>query len=391
MARGPIAGLMGELLIELQDLFSFFFSSKFAQNGHLATANDFVFGNPHEMPLEEIGRALAAATEPQNESWYAYKLSEDEPREVIAETLRESHGLAFTPSDLHMTNGAFGGIALALRALIDPGDEVVYQLPPWFFYHPMIRSVGGVPVPVMVREDDWDLDLEAIEAAITERTRMVIVNTPNNPTGRIYPAETLASLGEILRAASVRNGRPVYLLSDESYNRIVYEPHVFESPLRHYERSLLVYTYGKTLLAPGLRIGYLALPPGAPDGDAIRGALMMAATTNGWAFPVSLLQQALPDLEKLSIDLGALQKKRDRMVTALRDAGYEVHEPEGTFYLLPKCPGEEDEFIDRLADQEVYVLPGKLIDLPGTFRISLTANDEMIDRALPVFTAAGRP
>ncbi len=391
MAGGPIAGLMGELLIELQELFGFLFSSKFAQNRHLPTANDFVFGNPHEMPLEEIGRALAAATVPQNESWYAYKLSEDEPREVIAATLRASHGLAFTPSNLHMTNGAFGGIALALRALVDPGDEVIYQLPPWFFYHPMIRSVGGVPVPVMVRTDDWDLDLEAIEAAITKRTRMVILNTPNNPTGRIYPAETLASLGEILRAASDRNGRPVYLLSDESYNRIVFEPNVFETPLRHYERSLLVYTYGKTLLAPGLRIGYLALPPGAPDGDAIGGALMMAATTSGWAFPVSLLQQALPDLEKLSIDLGELQKKRDRMVSELRDAGYELHEPEGTFYLLPKCPGDEDEFIYRLADQEVYVLPGKLIDLPGTFRVSLTANDEMIDRALPIFASAARP
>ena len=388
MAGEPTSRLMNELLGEMGELFNFLLGSRWAQNRHLPTANDFVVGNPQEMPVEGIAQALVAAAEPRDKDWFAYKLSEDEPREVVAASLRGTHGLEFTPSDVFMTNGAFGGIALALRALIDPGDEVIYQLPPWFFYHPMIRSVGAVPVPVMVRTDDFDLDLEAIEAAITDRTRMVIVNTPNNPTGRIYPPETLAGLADILRAAEERNGRPLYLLSDEAYNRIVYEPNAFESPLRHYERSILVYTYGKTLLAPGLRLGYLALPPGAPDRDAISAALMMATTTSGWAFPVSLLQQALPDLEKLSIDLGALQRKRDRMVGGLREAGYELHEPEGTFYLLPKCPGDEDEFIEKLADQETYVLPGKLVDLPGYFRISLTANEQMIDRALPVFASA---
>lgn len=391
MGDAAVSSVMSRLIGDMSELFGFLLDSPWAERRHLPTANDFVVGNPQEMPLPGISDALVKAAEPRDKDWFAYKLSEDASREAVAEALRESHGLPFSPHDVFMTNGAFGGIAVALRAVVEPGDEVIYMLPPWFFYHPIIVASGGTPVPVPVEAERFDLDLEAIEAAITDRTRVVMVNSPNNPTGRIYPAETLARLGEILRAASERNGRPVYLLSDESYNRILFDGASFVSPVAHYERSLLIYTYGKTLLAPGLRMGYIAVPPGAPDRDALWPALMMAATTMGWAFPVSLLQQALPDLQELSIDLKHLEEKRDRMVEGLRAAGYELHVPEGTFYLLPKSPIDDDwEFTNRLAEQETYVLPGRLIDSPGRFRISLTANDEMIDRALPVFAAASR-
>ena len=242
---------------------------------------------------------------------------------------------------------------------------------------------------VPVRRDTWDLDLAAIEAAITERTRMVIVNSPNNPTGRIYPPETLERLGEILRAASGRNGRAVYLLSDESYSRIVYDGRDFPTPTRFYADSFLIYTYGKTLLTPGTRVGYVALPPEMPEREEMRGALFLSSVANGWQFPNAVALHALPDFEHLSIDIPQLQRRRDKVVPALQEAGYETHSPEGTFYLLVKAPWENDlAFTELLAEQDVFVLPGSLIDSPGYFRVSLTASDEMVERGLPGFAAA---
>jgi aspartate aminotransferase len=386
----PVSRLIMELGDELSDLNRFFFDSPWVRGRHLPTANDFAVGNPQEMPVPGIAEAIAKAAVPQDKDWFAYKISEDKARAAAADGLARTHsGLGFTEADITMTNGAFAGIAVALRAVVDAGDEVIYQSPPWFFYTPIIRMTGAVPVKVKVKADDFDLDLQAIAAAITPRTRVVIVNSPNNPTGRIYPASTLAELGKLLEEASARNGRDIYLLSDESYSRILYDGVTFESPAAHYDRSFLIYTYGKQLLAPGLRVGYIALRPDMPNKDVVALALFMAATILGWSFPVSVVQEALPDLEAMSIDLAHLQKKRDRIVTGLKDAGYELHAPEGTFYLMPKSPIEDDwEFMERLGKKEVYVLPGKLVDLPGSFRISLTASDEMIDRALPVFAAS---
>lgn len=291
-----------------------------------------------------------------------------------------------------MTDGAFAGLIISIRAVTDPGDEVVFMSPPWFFYEALIVASGATPVRVRVRMDDFDLDVDAVEAAITERTRAVIVNSPNNPTGRIYPAETLERLATVLTEASERHGRPVYLVSDEAYSRILFDDRPFQTPTAFYPNSFLVYTYGKTLLTPGERVGYIALPPAMDDRESMRQALMLSQLAmGGHGIPSAVLQYALADLEVLSIDVKHLQRKRDVMVDALRDSGYEVHLPEGTFYLLPRSPIEDDiAFTDRLARDRVYVLPGTLVEMPGYFRISLTANDDMIERALPIFADAAR-
>ena len=154
-------------------------------------ACDFVLGNPQEMPLPGFVSALQHHSEPLDKDWFAYKFSERNATEVVATELRKWRGLPFEPADIAMTSGAFGALAVAFRTLLDPGDEVIYSLPPWFLYEPMVLSVDAVPVKVLVRPDDHDLDLAAIESAIGPRTRAVIVNTPNNPTGRIYPPSTL--------------------------------------------------------------------------------------------------------------------------------------------------------------------------------------------------------
>jgi len=237
----------------------------------------------------------------------------------------------------------------------------------------------------------FDLDIPAIRRAIAAKTRGVIINSPNNPTGRIYPPETLRRLAEVLAEASRENGRAIYLVSDESYNHIVFDNVTYPSPTAYYANSFLIYTYGKTLLTPGQRMGYIALPPSMPDREAVRGALMTSLFATGYAFPNALLQHALGDLEQLSIDVGHLQAKRDRLVSALRGMGYDLKSPDGTFYLLVRSPLADDSaFVDLLAEQKVICLPGTVFEMPGYFRISLTANDAMIDRALPGFERAIR-
>ncbi|HEX9122694.1 MAG TPA: aminotransferase class I/II-fold pyridoxal phosphate-dependent enzyme [Actinomycetota bacterium] len=353
---------------------------------------DFVAGNPQEMVLPGFVEALQRWVVPQDKDWYAYKFNEPEARAAAAGGLRELRGVPFRDEDVFLTDGAFAGLNITIGAVSDPGDEVVFISPPWFFYEAIIVAAGATPVRVHVHPPAFDLDLDEIAGAISERTRAIVVNSPNNPTGRVYPPEQLEALAGVLTEASERNGRPIYLVSDEAYWRIVYDDREYRSPTEFYPYSFLVYTYGKTLLTPGQRLGYVALPPQMPHREELHEAMLIAQLAiGGHAVPNALLQHALADLERLSIDVKALQRRRDRMVDALRSFGYDLRSPEGTFYLLPRCPVEDDEaFTERLAAEKVYVLPGTIVEMPGSFRISLTATDEMVERALPVFERAFR-
>jgi len=350
---------------------------------------DFTFGNPHQMPAERYVDTLREALTPHNDQWFAYQTNGEAARAAAAGSLQELLEVPFQPEDIFLTTGGFAAIALALKTVADPGDEVIYSLPPWFLYEPLVLEAGLVPVKVNIDTTTFDLDLEAIDAAITDRTRVVIVNSPNNPTGRIYPPELLQRLAALLEAASARTGRRIYLVSDEAYNRIVFDGLRFHSPVEFYPHALLAYSFGKTHLSPGQRVGYLALPPTMPYRDALRPAISGLQVAMGWVYPNALLQHALPKLEKFSIDVGQLQRRRDRLVDALGGMGYTVHRPEGTFYLYVASPVPDDEaFTASLARRNVFVLPGVLFETPGFFRISLTANEDMIERSLPAFEAA---
>ena len=350
---------------------------------------DFVFGNPHEMPLPDFVSALQRQIEPRNEEWFGYKDNLPSSRQIVAQSLQELRGMPFEPQDIFLTNGAFAAISVSLATLVDPGDEVIFISPPWFFYEPMIVHHGGTPVRVKIDVDTLDLDLSAIEAALSERTRAIIINTPNNPTGRIYPPSTLEGLAEMLAAASERNGRPIYLLSDESYSRILLGGRQFPSPSAFYPNSLVLYTYGKTLLTPGQRVGYIALAPAMPDRQPLRDAILATQFASGFAFPNALLQHSLAELETLSIDIPHLERKCQLLIDELTGMGYEVRIPEGTFYLVVASPVEDDlAFCESLAEEGVYVLPGTIFEMPGFFRISLTASDEMLARSLPGFRSA---
>jgi aspartate aminotransferase len=348
-------------------------------------ACDFRFGNPQEMPLPEIEHALTKWAAPQDKDWFSYKFSDPSAVKVAVESLRSRVGIDFDPRDIAMTTGAFGALASTLRAVLDPGDEVIYLSPPWFFYVPMILACGAKPVRVDFTPPQFELPIDAIEWHLTPQTRAIILNTPHNPSGRIFSPDELERLTHVLETAA----RPVYLISDESYCRILYDDREFHSPVRHYDRTFLIYTYGKTLVAPGQRIGYIAMPPSMPDREELRDAIFVSQLANGYAFPNALMQYAMRDLEQASIDVAALQRRRDRIVSALGEMGYEIVNPEGTFYVMVRSPiADDSEYTRRLAEEDVFVLPGRMFELPGWFRISLTANDDMVGRSLAGFERA---
>ena len=360
-----------------------------AARAHAGELCDFAAGNPQELASREYVDALKRWAEPRTTDWYGYKSAHRPAQEAAAAGLTTELGIAFEADDILLTRGAHGALGAALGAVIDAGDEVIFVSPPWFFYEAMILGVGATPIKSRLVPPAYDLDLDGIARTITPRTRMVLLNTPHNPTGRIFPAEPLRELATMLHAASERNGRPIYILADQAYSRILFDGNAMVTPASFYPRTLLVHTYSKSVLAPGQRLGYLALPPDMPGRAEVRQAVMAVGLASANWLPDAIMQYALADIDAMSIDLAHLQSKRDRMVAALGSYGYELRVPEATFYLLVKAPIDDDvEFARRLRDDNVLVLPGRSVDMPGYFRISLTATDAMIDRALPVFAAA---
>jgi aspartate aminotransferase len=341
------------------------------------------------MPLEGIVTAIRERAIPHDKNWFAYKTSEQNSQATIAERLSQELDLTFEPEDIALTAGAFAAIMVAFRLVVDAGDEVIYSEPAWFCYEPMLLAANAVPQKVKLLPATFDLDLAAIEAAIGPKTRLVIVNTPHNPTGRIYSRASLEALADLLERASGRIGHRIFLLSDEPYRRLRFDGRGFTSPAALYQWTLISYSYGKVLLAPGQRLGYLALSPLMPTADrhALRSVMFSAQMAHGWCFPNAVMQYAVPDLDNLSIDQMALTRRRDRLMAALLSARYSVLAPEGTFYLWTKWTDcDPQRQWNALADRDVFVLPGSMMNAPGYFRISLTASDEMVERALPAFT-----
>jgi aspartate aminotransferase len=373
----------------LQPLMDFLSHSEHARRIRDPGICDFVFGNPHEMPLEGVVESIRRHTVPQNKDWFAYTVRHPAAAQAIAASLRRDTGLPFEPEDVHLVPGTFGALAVALRAMVDPGDEVIFLSPPWFFYESMITMAGAAPIRVTLQPPAYRLEARAIAAALTPRTRAIIVNSPHNPTGNVYTAHEFDELAAALAAASTAHGRPIVLFSDESYRRILFDGRTFVSPATAYPHTVVLYTYGKQTLAPGARLGYLAASPSIGGRADLQTAVLLAQITGGWQIPDATLQRAVPDFETLSIDIAALERRRDRMAAALGDLGYACAIPEGTFYMMVRSPIADDRaFTDLLARHGVFVGPGAIFELPGYFRISLTANDDMVDRSLAGFGAA---
>ena len=366
-----------------------FFEGPFSKLNENPDVSNFAVGNPLEMPMAEYVDTLRTHLEPRRRNWYAYKVSEPKARIAVARSLSAGTGMDWDPEDVALTNGGFAALAVAMRALVEPGDEVIFLSPPWFFYEFQILAAGATPVRCHLAPPAFEPDLDQIAAAITPRTRAIIFNSPQNPSGRVYPLETLTGLAQVLADASARIGHPIHVISDEPYRRILFDGIAYHSPAEVYPYTVVTYSYGKQLLAPGQRIGYLTVPPTMPDREAFREIVFVAQFATGYAWPNALLQHALPDLENLLIDIPAMERRRDRLIGAMREIGYETTMPEGTFYAMARSPLPNDvDFTDILATRRVLVLPGSIVEVPGWFRISLTATDEMVEGGIPGFAAA---
>ena len=358
----------------------------------LGAANvfDLSLGNPVEEPPEEFVselRRLAASPEPGMHR-YMSNAGYPQTRSAVAASLATETGLPFTGDQVVMTCGAGGALNVVMKALLDPGDEVVVFSPYFVEYFFYADNHGGL-CRVVEPDDRFLPDMESLLEALGERTRIVLVNSPNNPTGVVYPRAVLDRIAEAVRNTELRHGTEIFLVSDEPYRRILYDgleyPHVFSS----YERTIVATSHSKDLGLAGERIGYIAVHPGyAGRGDLVDG-LVFCNRTLGFVNAPALMQRLVAGLQTATVDVARYQAKRDFIWGELTGLGYEVVKPQGAFYLFPRSPiDDEVRFTDELRNQGVLVVPGRGFGFPGHFRISYCVDDETLRGSIPGFRKA---
>jgi aspartate aminotransferase len=353
---------------------------------------DFSIGNPNVAPPQALKELLRSVVEADEPSLHAYMPNAGLPeaRAAIAARLRADQGVPVEASHIVVTCGAAGALNIIFKSLLDPGDEVLVSSPYFVEYGFIADNHGGI-LRVVPSLEDFSLDLPAIEAAIGPRTKILLVNTPNNPTGHIYSKASLDRLARLLERKGGEYGHAIYLVSDEPYRKIVYGGVDVPSPLASYADSIVATSYSKDLSLPGERIGYVAVNPSADDATLLMGALTLANRILGYVNAPSLMQKVIAGIGDACVDVSIYQRKRDRLAAGLRAAGYEFTLPAGAFYLFPKSPlPEESAFIDLLKEENILVVAGSAFGSPGYFRIAYCVEDGVIDGALPGFERAMR-
>ena len=351
---------------------------------------DFSIGNPELEPPEKLREALIQAASDPSPGTHRYmpNAGYDETRQAVAEALEADLRVGFDKAHIVMTVGAAGALNSALKALIDPGDEVIVTAPYFVEYRFYIENHSGVMVTASATSG-FDLDPEAIGRRITDKTRCVIINNPNNPTGVVYSQETLDALGEILRKASSGRRTPIFLIDDAPYRKLIYDAPRCPDIFRAYDNALLATSHSKDLGIPGERIGFVAISPRCPGWREVAEAATFANRILGYVNAPALIQRVVTGLQQETIDLDWYRRKRDRLVSELTRYGYEVPFPGGAFYLFPKAPGGDDlAFIDLMKSMRVLVVPGRGFGARGYFRISYCVSDDVIEGALPLFESA---
>ncbi len=342
---------------------------------------DLSLGNPLLEPPPEFRETLReiASEPPAGRDRYMTNAGFPEVRQAVAEHLARS-GLMRTDADhIVMSCGAGGAINVTLKALLDPGDEVILLAPYFVEYLYYVTNHGGRPV--VVQTDAAFLpDPEEIARKLSGRTRAILLNSPNNPTGRIYPLPLLKALGKLLERHAERTGNLVMVLSDEPYREIVYGNGTAPSITAVYPYTLQVYSWSKSLSIPGERIGYVAVPPSLPDSLALIDALIFSTRILGFINAPATMQRAAARLLGVTVDVKPYQEKRDRIVSVLRAAGYELTQPEGAFYVFPRSPIPDDvAFCERALEERVLVVPGSGFGRPGHFRLAYCTDDRTVD------------
>jgi len=348
---------------------------------------DFSLGNPNLEPPPRVHQVLEDLVRDPTPGQHAYMSNAGlvKTRRAVADYLNTYNRDRFSSEEIVMTVGAGGGLNVVLKTILNPGEEVIIPKPYFVEYNFYLDNHQGTPRLVKTRPD-FSFDFEAIEEAVTEKTRAVLINSPNNPTGKVYAEEELKELAGLLSHYSGKFGQPIYLISDEPYRKIVYDgikvPTVFDA----YNESFMVTSFSKDLSLPGERIGYAAAHPGISDKKMILAGMVLCNRVLGYVNAPALMQRAITRLLEDSVDISLYQQKRDRLCEGLASFGYEFKKPEGAFYLFPRTPLEDDvAFVAALQDENILTVPGSGFGGPGHFRIAYCVSDRVIEGALPGF------
>lgn len=351
---------------------------------------DFSLGNPNLEPPDALKERLKFLVNEDIPGMHMYMQNAGYPdtRQAVAQELNHSQGLNLSSDEIVMTSGAGGALNVILKTILDSGDEVVIPAPFFVEYRFYVDNAGGVSC-VVPSQADFSLDLGALDAAINERTRAVLINSPNNPTGKIYDEMSIAGLAAILLEKEKKYGREIFLISDEPYRDIVYDGKSVPSVIKVYPFSFVATSYSKSLSIPGERIGYIAVSPQMTDLKGVVEGLVFCNRILGFVNAPAFMQRVVAGLQGVCIDVGTYKRKRDLLCDGLSSAGYELTKPEGAFYLFLKTPIPDDvRFTDILRRRRILVVPGSGFYGPGHVRIAYCVEDSTITRAIEGFKEA---
>jgi aspartate aminotransferase len=353
---------------------------------------DFSLGNPVMEPPPQFYEALRQLLAHPQPGMHRYmpNVGYAETRAAVAAQLAKETGIAFTAEHIVMCVGAAAGLNVVLKTLLDPGDEVIFFAPYFVEYHFYVDNHGGV-AKVVPTNAHFDLDLEALEAALTPRSKVVLINSPNNPTGVLYPATTLKQLGELLQRKQRQFNTTIYLLSDEPYKKLIYGGLTYPEVYPHHPNSITVTSHAKDLALPAERIGYIAVNPACADLEEVLSGLNFATRTLGFVNAPALMQRVLTRLQGVTIDMAQYERQRDFFCAHLTAMGYQLVKPQGAFYIFPKSPIADDvAFVKALQAKRILTVPGRGFGTPGYFRIAYCVEDRTIERAMEGFQAAAK-
>ena len=352
---------------------------------------DFSLGNPNipapEKVREEIVR-IASETDPMELHGYMSNAGYPEVRAKVAASLNSRFGTDFTGDNILMTVGAAGGLNVILKTLLNPGDEVLVFAPYFLEYGNYVSNFDGVlkAIPANI-EGNFQPDPEALRAAITPKTKALLLNNPNNPTGVIYTEQTVRAIAAVLEEKQAKLGTPIYLISDEPYRELAYDGKEVPYLTNYYRNTLVGYSWSKSLSLPGERIGYVVVPSACDDARLIFDAAVIANRILGFVNAPSLQQRVVAECLDERTDVAAYDRNRRTLYEGLTEAGFTCVYPDGAFYMWMKTPGDDREFSDRAKKHNILVVPGTSFACPGYVRVAYCVSYDRIIRSLPAFRA----
>lgn len=350
---------------------------------------DFSLGNPNVPAPEEVKQAILNVLDEEPSTFvhgYMNNAGFEDVREAIALSLNQRFGTNFHQNNILMTVGAASGMNVILKALLNPEDQVIVFAPYFLEYNAYVRNYDGQLVIVPPNTRDFQPDLQEFEKRITEKTKAVIINTPNNPTGVVYSQETLEKIGEILKKKQEEYSSTIVLISDEPYRELVYDGALVPFVTKLYENTVVCYSYSKSLSLPGERIGYLLIPDELTDSSQVFGAASIANRVLGCVNAPSLMQRVIKRCLNAAVNVEAYDRNRNLLYRSLTEYGFRCIKPQGAFYLFVESPEEDEKkFCEVCKNHHILVVPGSSFACPGYVRISYCVSYQQIERSLPAF------